>query len=253
LIFDISASSVCGLSRSFAGKVNRHGERWGGMHYFPINLDIRDKPVVVVGGGAVAARKCAALLDAGARVTVIAPDLDSNLAEMREKGSLRHVAREFAPGDLAGAFLAFAATDSTDANRAVAGEAKARAILADVADAPGLGSFTLPAVMRRGNLQIAVSTGGRSPALARHIREQLEALYGTEYGTVLELLGNLREKLLTEKVNSAYNKEIFSELAEHLPALVRNGSTAELDNLLNELFGSGFSLAGLKLSEKDPE
>jgi precorrin-2 dehydrogenase / sirohydrochlorin ferrochelatase len=223
------------------------------MRYFPVNLDIRDKPVIVVGGGSVAARKCSALLDAGARVTVIAPDLDSDLADMREKGRVLHVAREFAPGDLAGAFLAFAATDSPDANRAVAGEAKARAILADIGDAPGLGSFTLPAVMRRGNLQIAVSTGGKSPALARHIREQLETLYGPEYGTALELLGTLREKLLTETGNSAYNKEIFNALAEHLPSLVRNGSTAEIDNLLNDLLGPGFSLAGLGLSEKDPE
>ena len=223
------------------------------MRYFPINVDIRGKPAIVVGGGAVAARKCSAIIDAGARVTVIAPKLGSALAEMSERGSIRHVAREYAPGDLAGAFLVFAATDSPEVNRAVAEEAKARAILADVADAPDLGSFTLPAVMRRGNLQVAVSTGGRSPALARQIRAQLEALYGPEYGTALELLGLLREKLLTGKGNSTYNKQIFNDLAGRLPALIRNGSTAEIDNLLKELLGPETTLAGLELRGKDPE
>ena len=130
------------------------------MRYFPVNLDVHGKPAVVVGGGVVAARKCSALLDAGAHVTVIAPCLNGSLTEMSEKGEILHVAREFAPGDLAGAFLVFAATDSPLVNRDVAEEAKARNILADIADAPGLGSFTLPAVMRRGDLQIAVATGG---------------------------------------------------------------------------------------------
>ncbi len=223
------------------------------MRYFPINLDLRDKAAVVVGGGAVAARKCSALLDAGARVTVIAPVLDASLEKMRRSGRLLHLAREFAPGDLAGAFLAFAVTDSPAVNRAVADEAKAGAILADIADAPELGSFTLPAVMRRGELQIAVSTGGKSPALARRIRAELEALYGPEYGAALELLGAVREKLLTEKGNSAYNKEIFNDLAGRLPALIRNGSTAEIDDLLKKLLGPGCTLAGLDLTGKDPE
>jgi precorrin-2 dehydrogenase/sirohydrochlorin ferrochelatase len=224
----------------------------GVMRYLPINLDVRDKPVVVVGGGAVAFRKCAALLAAGARVTLIAPDLDRSLAEMCADGRVRHVAHAYVPTDLAGAFLVFAATDSPAVNRAVADEAGARAILADIADAPDSGSFTLPAVMRRGELLIAVSTGGKSPALARLIRTQLETLYGAEYGTALELLGSLREKLLTEKGNSAYNKEIFNALAEQLPALIRNGSTAEIDNLLVKLLGPGATLTGLGPRGKDP-
>ncbi len=223
------------------------------MRYFPINLDVRDRPVVLVGGGPVAARKCSALLDAGARVTIIAPRLDSGLAELCARGRIRHLAREFASGDLAGAFLAFAATDSPDVNRAVAQEARSRAILADVADAAELGTFTLPAVVNRGDLQIAISTGGRSPALARVIRCHLEALYGPEYGEALELLGRIREKLLTEKGNSAYNKQIFNALAEQLPHLIRTGSGADIDNLLKRLCGPGFNLAGFASKGKDPE
>ena len=223
------------------------------MASLPINLDVRGRMVVVVGGGVVAARKCSAILAAGGRLTVIAPTLGPSLAELRDQGRLLHLAREYAPGDLTGAFLVFAATDEAHVNRAVAEEAKSRAILADIADAPDLCSFTLPAVMRTGELQIAVSTGGKSPALARQIRQQLERCYGEEYGAALELMGEIREKLLTEKGNSTYNKEIFNDLAERLPALVRDGATAEIDNLLKKLFGPEASLAGLGLGGKDTE
>jgi precorrin-2 dehydrogenase/sirohydrochlorin ferrochelatase len=223
------------------------------MHYLPINLDIRDRLAVVVGGGPVAARKCAALLEAGARILVIAPDLDDSIAAEIEAGRIRHQARGFEQDDLEGAFLVFAATDAPDVNRAVAREAAARAILADIADAPGLGSFTLPAVMRRGSLQITVSTGGKSPALARHIRDRLDGQFGPEYAAALELLGDLRTKLLTAKGNSAYNKRIFDELAARLPAMIGHASPAEIDNLLLTLVGPGYSLAELASGGKDPE
>src|SRR6516162_2643286 len=112
------------------------------MRYFPINLDIRDKPVVIVGGGAVAAHKCRALLAAEARITVIAPTLGPLLQELAEQGRIVHVAREYSEGDLAGAFLVFAAANSRTVNRAVAGEARVRGILADIVDAPDMGNFT---------------------------------------------------------------------------------------------------------------
>jgi precorrin-2 dehydrogenase/sirohydrochlorin ferrochelatase len=223
------------------------------MRYFPINLDIRNRLAVVVGGGRVAARKCAALLEAGARVTVIAPNLDDSIKAIAATGNMRHVAREFVPGDMEGAFLVFAATDDPGVNRAVAREAADRSVLADVADDPGLGSFTLPAVMRQGSLQIAVSTGGKSPAMARQIRDRLAGFYGPEYAAALEILGNLRTKLLTDKGNSAYNKQIFEDLADRLPPLVSRAAPAEIDNLLSKLLGPGYSVADLTSGGKDPE
>ena len=229
------------------------GERQENMHRFPINLDITEKAVVVVGGGVVAARKCAALLDAGARVTVIAPCLDSSLEGLLREGRLRHEARQYRPGDLTGAFLAFAATDDPAINRAVADEAASRLVLADIADAPELGSFSLPAVMKRGDLRIAVSTGGKSPALARLIRRELEAAYGNEYARALDIMGRVREKLLTVKGNSAYNKQIFSELAERLPPLIRNGSAGAIEDLLRKLLGPDFPVTGDDVGEKDTE
>jgi precorrin-2 dehydrogenase/sirohydrochlorin ferrochelatase len=223
------------------------------MRYLPINLDIRDKLAVVVGGGMVAARKCAALLESGARVTVVAPALDDSIKTLVADRRIRHVAREFMPGDLEGAFLVFAATDEHGVNIGVAREAAARAILADVADAPGLGSFTMPAVMRQGSLQIAVSTEGKSPALARQIRDRLAETYGPDYAAALEILGNLRTKLLTAKGNNAYNKQIFDDLAARLPAMIGHASPSEIDNLLSTLLGPGFTLADLASGGKDSE
>ena len=222
------------------------------MGYFPINLALSGRSVVIIGGGAVAARKCAPLSEAGAVITVIAPHLHNHLREMHKQGQLIHIAREFQPGDLAGAFLAFAATDSPMVNAAVAEEARSRGILANVADAPDLGTFTLPAVAKRGDLQIAVSTSGKSPALARRLRKELEVRYGPEYAVTVELLGKVREKLLTEKGNNAYNEKVLNDLVSHnLAALLRNRSTTEIDHLLAKLFGPGYTLAGLGVGEKD--
>ena len=107
-------------------------------------------------------------------------------------------------------------------------------------------------MVRRGNLLIAISTGGKSPALARRLREQLETLYGSEYAAVVELLGMVREKLLTEPGNSAYNKKLLNTLVRYdLATLIKNRSTTELDHLLTKLFGPGYTLAGLGVGEKD--
>jgi precorrin-2 dehydrogenase / sirohydrochlorin ferrochelatase len=224
------------------------------MRYFPVNLDIRGRPVVVVGGGAVAARKCLSLLAAGARVSVIAPALAPILRELAANGRITHLAREYGKGDLAGAFLVFAATGHGPVNRAVAEEAKERGIPADIADAPALCDFTSPAVITRGELLLTVSTGGKAPALARRVREELENRFGPEYAAALDLLGKVREKLLTAKADSAYNKEILNTLVDHdLPALLKSGSGAAIDRLLLKLCGPGFSLAELGMGKKDPE
>jgi len=222
------------------------------MRYLPINLDISGKKAVVVGGGSVAARKCLSLIAAGARVTVIAPALVTPLGDLAEEEQLIHLPRKFKAGDLAGAFLVFAATDSPKVNRAVANEAKKSGILADIADSPDLSTFTSPAVIARDELLISVSTGGVAPALAGMIREELEEHYGSEYAVLIKILGRVREKLLTEKVNSQYNKKVLRALVEQeLPALIKRSAFTEIDRLLRKLCGPGFTLAELGLGEKD--
>ncbi len=224
------------------------------MRYFPINLDIRGKPIVVVGGGAVASRKCLALLAAGARVTVISPTLAKSLKESVKNGEVTYLARNYARGDLSGAFLVFAATNSRAVNGAVADEAKENGILVDIADAPDQGNFISPAVLTRGDLQIAVSTGGKSPALAARLRRELEGCYGPEFAELIKILGRVREKLLTEKSGNSYNSTILSTLvAQDLPRFIKNGSITDIDHLLLKICGPGFSLAELGMGVKDDE
>ncbi len=140
--------------------------------YYPVFLDLRDKPVVVVGAGKVALRKVAGLLEAGARVKVVAPECDAGFDHL----PVRLLRRRFRASDLDGAFLALAATNDRRVNARVAGEARRRGIPVNVADDPAACGFLVPARIRRGNLQIAVSTSGRAPRLARELRLQIEKI-----------------------------------------------------------------------------
>ena len=157
---------------------------------YPIFLDLSGRRCVVVGGGEVSGRKARKLLQARAEVVVISPEvtpeLESVATEVRR--------RPYEEGDLEGAYLVFAATDSRDVNAAVAGEAKGRGIPVNVADRPSEGDFALPSVLRRGRLQVAVSTGGASPTLAREIRDELEELFGPEWAGVVEELHSARHR-----------------------------------------------------------
>ena len=157
---------------------------------YPIFLDLSERRCVVVGGGEVANRKARKLLQARAEVVVISPEvmpeLESVAAEVHR--------RTYEEGDLEGAYLAFAATDAREVNAAVAGEAKERGIPVNVADRPSDGDFALPSVLRRGRLQVAVSTGGASPALAREIRGELEEIFGPEWAGLVEELYGARRK-----------------------------------------------------------
>jgi len=167
------------------------------MKTYPVSLSgLAQRQVVVVGGGAVAARKVATLLEADARVTVISPDLTSELEALVEAGRIAALNRPYREGDLAAAFLVIAATDDAEVNRAVWREADRRGCLINVVDDLAHSNFIVPAVVRRGELTLAVSTGGDSPALARRLREQLEAEIGPEYGELVALLGELRPDLL---------------------------------------------------------
>jgi precorrin-2 dehydrogenase / sirohydrochlorin ferrochelatase len=223
------------------------------LRFYPVNLDLIDQRVVIVGGGAVAARKAKRLVRAGARVLVLAPRLDERLAALAAAGSVTHEARGYLPGDLEGALLVFAATDDPVVNLAVAAEARARGILIDVVDAPTKSGFTTPAVLERGELLITVSTAGASPALSRRIIGELEQRFGAEYAEAVALLGAVREKILTEKGGSAYNERVFAELAAlDLPNLIKNGQRNAIDQILLKLSASG-SESGLDgAGKKDP-
>lgn len=163
------------------------------MKTYPINLiGLERRRCVVVGGGAVAARKVAGLLEANAHVVVISPQIVPALEEHRAAGRITLLRRTYRPGDLHGAFLVIAATNDPEVNRTVAQEAESLGCLVSVVTEPRLSNFIVPAVVRRGNLTIAISSGGASPGLAQHLRMQLEATIGEEYAILTELLGELR-------------------------------------------------------------
>ncbi|MDI6827283.1 MAG: bifunctional precorrin-2 dehydrogenase/sirohydrochlorin ferrochelatase [Armatimonadota bacterium] len=193
------------------------------MAHYPINLDLKNKKCIVIGGGMVAERKAISLLEFGARVLLIAPELTPALRQLAEKKVVEHIPAEYQPGMLEGAFLVIAATDSNFVNKSVSEEAKRLGVLVNVVDAPELCTFFVPAFVKRGDLIISVSTSGKSPALAKHIREKLEAEFGLEFGMLAELLGSLREDVRAKYPNhhdrvAAYerilNSNVLALLAE---------------------------------------
>ncbi|OGA74140.1 MAG: uroporphyrinogen-III C-methyltransferase [Betaproteobacteria bacterium RIFCSPLOWO2_12_FULL_65_14] len=160
--------------------------------YFAAFLDLRGKPATVVGGGPVAAQKAEALLRSGARVTVVAPELCARLGELTLLGALRHEAKRFQPGDLVGAEIVIAATDDPSVNEAVSVAARALRIPVNVADHAALSSFIMPSVVDRAPMQIAISSAGASPVLARKVRVLIEAALPFALGRLAALAARFR-------------------------------------------------------------
>lgn len=200
------------------------------MDFYPIMVDMRNRPCTIIGGGAVAERKVATLLDSGACVKVISPVLTPTLREWAEQGRIDIVARPYQEGDLADTFLAISATDDLTINEAAAIEATRRQILLNVVDIPQLCNFILPAVVKQGPLVIAVSTNGTSPAMAKKIRQQLERIFGAEYGVFLTMLGKLREQVKNSFNTQAERQQFWESLIESdLLSLIADGRIDEAE------------------------
>ena len=159
------------------------------MGFYPVFLDLSDRRCLVVGGGTVAERRVEALLEAGAAVTLVSPTLTPALAAA---GRIRHVARAYEPGDLAGAALAFTAADDPAVSAVVSREARERGVWLNAADDPAHCDFILPGLVRRGVLTVAVGSGGASPALTRALREHLDGTLGPEWAALGELAARAR-------------------------------------------------------------
>jgi precorrin-2 dehydrogenase/sirohydrochlorin ferrochelatase len=199
------------------------------MTPYPLFIELKDRLCVVVGGGSVGRRKMQGLVTAGARVRMVDP-LTS--AEPLPPG-VELLCRAYRPGDLAGAVLAFAATDRREVNAAVARDARSAGIPVNVADSPDESDFTVPALLRRGALTVAVATEGQSPALAALVRDEIAACFGSEWGTLLEIAAALRRKRLTPAPHSDYNQRVFRQLLDAgLAGLVAAGDVPAIDRLL---------------------
>jgi len=200
---------------------------------FPLFTNLTGRAVLVVGGGAVARRKVQALLPTGARVRVGAVDLEPQLVAWAEQGRIEAVRGEFDPAWLDGAWLAVAATDDPAVNRAVADAAEARRIWANVVDDAELSSVHLPARVERGPVQIAISSGGGVPMLARHLREQLETQFDESLGALAELLAGARERIRDRLPELPARRRFFDRVLQGpIPALLRRGESAKAQRTL---------------------
>ncbi len=192
-------------------------------NFYPAFLDLRGRPCVVVGAGEVAGRKVAGLIDAGARVTVIAAEATAELAQLASDGAIVWARRGYRVGDLAGARLVIAATDDPEVNRAVAEEAEASNIPFNAVDNLELSTFITPAVVTRGDLVVAVSTGGRSPSMARKVRERIERELPLEYAALLDVVAEVRMALFAQGLRPSAERW-STALSEDAFELVRAGN-----------------------------
>ena len=206
--------------------------------YYPVFLNITDKRCVVFGGGQVAQRKVGVLLEHGAEVEVISPVLCPELTRMAESREIKATCREYREGDLRGAFVVIAATDDSEANLKVAGEARRNAVLVNVVDDAANSDFILPSLVRRGDITIAISTAGKSPALARKIRTRLEKVFGDEYASLALLIDEVRTEVKRQGIKvdgDAWQDAIDLDL---LLELVRKGDSEKAGSILfNNLKG----------------
>ena len=205
----------------------------------PITLTgLETKLCIVVGGGAVAERKVESLLDASARVRVIAPAATDALAALARGGKIEWLPSAYRDGDLEGAFLVIAATDDAPVNRAVAQEATARGILVNVVDDPAWCNFTAPAVVRRGDLTIAISTGGDVPALAGHLRGELERQFGDEWDAYVEWLARLRGRIAARYPELEARRQAWARVLDSdLRIYVATRGDQEIEARIAELLG----------------
>jgi precorrin-2 dehydrogenase/sirohydrochlorin ferrochelatase len=206
------------------------------MKLYPVNLDIRDRFCLIIGGGEVASRKIGALASCGAKVSVISPDALPVIQKMSEEGKITWRRRAYRRGDMDGAFLVFAATDSREIQQALMAEAREKNILFNSADDPRACSFQVPARVRRGKFLLTISTGGGSPALAAKLRKELEEEYGLEYRQFVELLAGIRKRIVADGNTQESHRILFQKLLQlDIPAQIRQEDWRTLEEELRAI------------------
>jgi precorrin-2 dehydrogenase/sirohydrochlorin ferrochelatase len=206
--------------------------------YYPVSLDITDKRCVIIGGGEVAQRKAERLIDCGAQVTIVSRTLTPPLEDKKKANTIEHIDMDYEKQTLHGAFMVIGATDRDDVNAQVSQDALSLGMLVNIVDDPDKCNFILPSLAQRGDLSIAVSTGGKSPALARKIREDLQRQYGPEYISLLAIMGLLRKKILAQGNASEANKAVFETLVRSdILQAIRDGNRGLVRKLIHDISG----------------
>ena len=215
------------------------------MKYYPINLNIKNKNCLVVGGGAVGARKTSTLLKSGAVTTVVSPEFSSGFNNLGKQG-VTLLKKKYNKKDLENMFLVIGATDNSELNLEISKHAKDMGILCNIADLPDESDFILPSIVDREDLLITISTGGKSPALAKKIKEYLEHEFGSEYADFLIIMGKIRQKLLSKKHAPHEHKIIFQKLLNsELLDTIKDKDHVKTNNLLHELLGKDYTYENL--------
>ena len=209
------------------------------MVFYPINLNIKDKKCVVIGGGIIATRKIKSLLVAQAQVLVISPQVTSIIQTLIDNQKINYIARDYQAGDIKGCFLVICATNNKKVNKMIAEEAESLGLLFNVIDDSTDSNFTVPAVIRRNDLLLTVSTNGKSPAVAKQIKAELSLIYGEEYGYFLNLIAKYRQELKT-KVKTSKKRECFwrDNLNKDILTLLKEGKLDEAEAKIKDAIGS---------------
>ena len=208
------------------------------MKYYPVNLDMTNKRCVVVGGGDIAERKVERLLECGAQVTVVSKSLTPVLKARKKTGQMDHIDRDYEDQALDGAFMVIGATDRNDVNERISKDAMTRGLLVNIVDDPDRCNFILPSLVQQGDLSIAISTGGKSPALAKKLRKELEKQYGPEYQTLLVIMGILRKRILAGDQRAADNKAVFEDLVHSdILQAIREKDRGRVNTIIHDLTG----------------
>lgn len=211
------------------------------MRYYPVCLDIKNRACLVVGAGQVGTRKVKTLLKCGAIVTVVSPVATDELSRMAKQGQIVLKLRPYSSTDLSQSFLVIGATDDQALNRRIYEDAEAAQRLCNIADQPELCNFVLPALVNQGDLTIAVSTAGRSPAFAKHLRRQLQKQFGPEYSRFLKLMGAVRRRLLAVEHAPEAHKHLFEKLIHNnLLEMIKVDDRKGINTLLEKVLGQDF-------------
>lgn len=209
-------------------------------NFYPIYLNLKNQKCLVVGGGKVAERKVQSLLECGADVHVVSPELTPVLQELAREGKITYVKRGYATTDLEGAFLVIGSTNDERVNKRIADDCFERNMPVNIVDDPPKCNFIVPAVVRQGSLSISISTDGKSPVLARKIRERFEEEFGPEYASFLELMGDLRKKIIATVPEESERRQIFEELAEcGILELLKEGKDEDAKERINHVLDRG--------------
>lgn len=215
--------------------------------YYPIYLDIENRDVVIIGGGSVCARKAETMMKYGARVTVVSPEFTDEIERWAAEGRLAVKRKMYDHGDVEGANLVIASTDDQRVNEQIAADCRARRIPVNVVDVTPLCEFIVPAIIEKGSIQIAVSTGGKSPAVARTLKEDLQRLIGPEYAEANDVLGTLRDGAKSVLPTDVDRKRFFDGIiAAGFLNLLRDGKRREA----YETIARACDAAGVPVSER---